>query len=164
MELGELIARCFYGAFGSAFAVGAFAFMWYRHSWRWRRLASVYPAGEQSPADVRLYESILLFGDGVAFNSYQGIARLGVQQGGLELRLFGPFAAFHSPILIPYDEVSVTPTVWYLNTKSFKITASGAPEIEIVVAASIIDWIEQNATQHWPGSASFDSAAGFPAV
>ena len=124
---------------------GSLYLVWKSNAWRWNRLASQYANQVDSPivAEKKL-QQIILVGEGVAYNAYMGITRVGISEIGLSLSLLPPFSIFHPPLLIPFEDMLIEPTSWYLNCTSYKICTARVPQIEIIVDGKLKSWIATN--------------------
>ena len=98
---------------GLPVGIAAYVIMGYRFSVRWRRLAEAYEMATR-PSDaiaIKRNDYICLF-DGLP-QRYLGAVDISITTEGVDLRInpvFRIFYPFHRPILIPFDEISITPT------------------------------------------------------
>ena len=68
------------------------------------------------------------------FQFVQRFVTVGLTCEGIYFRLPGPWQIFHPPLLIPYEEIEVGPTVWYMNASSYKYTFAQVAGVEIIIA------------------------------
>ncbi|MEM8944583.1 MAG: hypothetical protein AAGD11_05305 [Planctomycetota bacterium] len=129
---------------GVSVFVGSLAMVWTANARRWNRLALPY-CDDRPPIDstLRQMQSLVLVGGGIAFNSYKGIVTVGISSDGISLRLFAPFSVFHPPLLIPYQDIQVEPTSWYLNCSSFRYSFAAVDDVEMIVDDTLKDWIDR---------------------
>lgn len=117
--------------------------VWRTNARRWNRLARCYRADESVTPDVELkMQTIILFGGWLGFNSYKGTVTVGLSSEGIHLRLLGPFQIYHPPLLIPYEDIDVSPTTWYLNASSYKYTCAQVAGVEIIIDDDLKGWID----------------------
>jgi hypothetical protein len=130
----------FYTIFGLAvFAFLYFGILW-RTSFRWRYLAGVY-AGEAGPAiEARRMRGAVLIGP-VAYESLHGIVNISVHETGVGLRMMLPFSLFRSPLFIPYSDIEGWETTWYLDAPSTELTFRRAPDVKVVMAKELAEWL-----------------------
>ena len=141
----EFLLQIVTGAFGLAVGGGALIFVLYRSAFRWRKLAEVY-AGKPEHCIAKLnFQTVILTGMGVAFNSYKGIVTFEIGETGIVMRLFAPFSLFHPPLFIPFSDLSAVQTEWFLNDISYAMSAQKVPGISIIVSSSLIRLIEEKA-------------------
>ena len=143
MDFGLLIQQAVMTAFGLSIAVGAFAFIYFRDATRWRRLAGVYGQSWMPPLKKKHMRSLVLYGDGIAFNGYKGIVTIGIHETGIALKVMPPFGFFTPPLFIPFRDIRGWNQFWYLDAKSIELEIRAAPDIKIVMPASQVKWIEE---------------------
>ncbi|WP_146462479.1 hypothetical protein [Rubripirellula tenax] len=123
--------------------IGLMCLMWKINARRWTRLARAYSVvdGTDCVAERTLQTVILVAGD-IGWNSYKGIATVGVTREGISLQLMAPFSLFHPPLLFPYRDSHVEPRRWFLIGKSFEYTLSGVSDVRMIVDGDLQNWIE----------------------
>jgi hypothetical protein len=85
----------------------------------------------------------LVFAGGPApLNTYNGIVVAGIRGDTLTLRVAEPFSLFHALLAIPFSDLSVERTRWYINDSSYKLTARHVPKIGMIVPETYLRWIE----------------------
>jgi len=131
-----------YGTF-----VGLMYGVWKANARRWNRLAAAYraPAGIQCAAE-RTMQTVILVGGQVGWNSYKGIATVGVTEEGILLRLMLPFTLFHPPLLIPYGDSQIEPRKWYLIGKTSQLTLRKVGNVQVIIHDELLHWIESQVT------------------
>lgn len=133
---------------GQVVFVGVLRLVWKSNATRWNRLARAYAADAPLACKARRHlQSVILVGGGIAFNSYRGIVRVGATNEGMTLSLLPPWSFFHPPLLIPYGDIRIQPTSWYLNTKSFKCSFADASDVEVLVDEELMEWVEAQAAR-----------------
>ncbi len=144
---GLLLHLVGYGVFA-----GLLYGIWKSNARRWTRLAAAYRAVDfchvaPRPNAQRTMQTVVLVGGDIGWNSYRGVVAVGVTLEGVSLRLMPPFAAFHPPLLIPFADLRVEPTRWYLLGKSFQLTLSGVSDVRIIIDEELLGWIESQAAE-----------------
>lgn len=130
---------------GQCVFVGAISLVWRANARRWNRLARAYRTEHLSAGETQLrMQTLILVGGNIAFNSYKGTVTIGLTHAGITLRLLGPFAIYHPPLCIPYSDIDVRPTSWYLNSASFKYSFAQVDDVEIIIDEELKSWIETN--------------------
>lgn len=128
--------------FTALFAVGALAgVLWWQNA-RWRRLARTYPPDRpRTPRIEKSLVTIILWGGGFAFMKYVGVT-VGVCEDGLTLRLMFPLSIGSSPVFLPFSEMTIARTSWFLNSGSFAIkTARGG--FEAIIDDEVLGWLQK---------------------
>ncbi|WP_146535216.1 hypothetical protein [Rubripirellula reticaptiva] len=122
--------------------------MWKLNARRWTRLARQYHAVDAtgSVAERTMQTVILVAGD-IGWNSYKGIATVGVTREGISLQLMSPFSIFHPPLLIPYGDCHIEPTRWYLIGKTVQYTLRGVGDVKMIIHDDLQVWIESQAAK-----------------
>ena len=110
---------------------------------RWRTLAAAYAGQPGRTIEQRRWQSVVLFGFR-GYNSLNGITQIGLHQAGVSFRVTPPFSLFHSPLLIPYEDISGWKTTWYLDSPSVELEFRRAPEVKMVVGAEQAEWIRRH--------------------
>ncbi|WP_442510462.1 hypothetical protein SH528x_002085 [Novipirellula sp. SH528] len=87
-------------------------------------------------------QTVILVGGDVGWNSYKGIATVGVTKEGILLQLIAPFSLFHPPLLIPYGATDVEPRKWYLIGKTVQYNLREVSDVKMIVHDDLQDWIE----------------------
>jgi hypothetical protein len=134
----------FWSLFGWAVFAGIFAMVQRTAAYRWRILASSYADGSRRPARAeKRLQKLTMFGPGRLFSSYMPVT-VGIHEDGLSLRLLPPFSIFHTPLFVPFDDLQVKRSSWYLNAESFSLTPSRGNGIEIIIDGELFSWISSN--------------------
>lgn len=128
--------------FTAVFFAGALYGAFWSQNSRWRRLASAYPPDRpRTPKAEKSLVTIILWGGGFAFMKYFGVT-VGVCDDGLSLRLVFPFSIGSSPVFLPFGEISIVRTSWFLNSGSFAIkTARGG--FEAIIDEEVLGWLQK---------------------
>lgn len=150
MNFAELLRSAFSTLFGLAFVGGLLGFMWKRVATiRWQPLTHAYAAKGVAPSSEKRFENVIVHGESMtAYHRYQACVAVGVCETGMILRLQGPYATFHPPLLLPFEEMSVKPKKWFLIS-AFEITMMQTPSVHLVVYPSILKWLDENAATDW---------------
>ncbi|MDP9421253.1 MAG: hypothetical protein M3Q19_00180 [Pseudomonadota bacterium] len=136
-------------ALGAALFLGL---MWYIariHSWQWRIAARSYAGRPGSrPIATKGPETIVMTGRGETKASPGGIGyrvhvgvRIAVHADGLALSLIPPFSIMCPQLFLPYEEMEVAPTWWALWPDPFAIRMKRAPELDIILAQDLAQWL-----------------------
>lgn len=139
----EIIQKMMSLAFGLGIVVGLMSLVGFRSSFRWRYLADHYGPPADQPTIEKQFQNAILYGHGVAYNSYNGIVTIGVLNGGIALRLFKPFSFFHKPLFIPFTDIKGWKQRWFLNTPSIELEFAKAPDVKVVMPKDQVDWLHE---------------------
>lgn len=143
--MAAFLEQLYLQAIGLTVFVGALGWALWSQAYRWRQLAASYPSRATRRAlAVRPIESFVATGGAPGWTSYHGV-RVEVTEDGLSLRLFWLFAAFSPPLFLPFAEMTVRPTRWYLNTTSFAIRMASTPGVDLIVSEDVLSWIREHA-------------------
>ena len=124
---------------------GAMKFLLKSSARRWNQLAEEYSVeGPTENLSQRRMQNLILFGGVIGYNSYIGISTVGITSEGLSLSLLPPWSIYHPPLLIPFEDLSLRETSWYLNVRSYKYTCSKVDNIELILDEKLVKWIETN--------------------
>lgn len=126
--------------FGMSVFVAIFGGMLWSNARRWRYLAKSYAATSPALIEKRSLQSVVLLGLG-GYNSLKGIVTIGVHDDGVSLRVLAPFALFHVPLFIPYNDIRGWGTSWYVDARSSELTFRKAPDVQLVMPAEQAEWI-----------------------
>lgn len=122
--------------------------MWTGHARRWHILAAEYSGGPvDAIGDALQLQSVILTGSGIAFSSYRGIVTIANDGNGLWLKLLPPFSAFHPPLFLPYSELQIKASSWYLNNSSYKLMLPRVGDIGIIIDGDLANWLIARAPQ-----------------
>lgn len=77
------------------------------------------------------------------YNTLHGIVKIGVHQQGMSLKILPPFSIFHSPLFIPFHDISGWATTWYLNAPSVELQLRQAPDVKIIMPAEQAEWVRK---------------------
>ena len=116
-----------------------------RSAFRWEHLAARY-AGEMSapPLAEKHMQTVILKGAGIAYNHHGGIATVSITEAALAIRLLPPWSIFHAPLVIPFDDITVSPAAWYAVGESYKLNFANAPEIDVIITGELLNWIHDH--------------------
>ncbi len=142
---GEETARGILGVFpnllGFVVLVGLLRFLLHAHGRMWRRVSDVYGASAGDPPRVRRFpEQAVISGGGLAFRRYVPLTA-GIHARGVSLTLAPPFSIGCPPIFLPFEEMNIRPSGWYVWGEAWGIRAAKASDIEIVVGDKFLDWM-----------------------
>lgn len=142
---GEESARGILGVFPKLFGlvvlVGLFRFLILTHGRMWRCVSDVYGASPGDPPRVRRFpEQAVLSGGGLAFRRYVPLT-VGIHARGISLKLAPPFSIGCPPIFLPFEEMNIRSSAWYVWGEAWGIRAVKADNIEIVVGDKFLDWM-----------------------
>lgn len=147
-----MLSQVFFQAFGLAVFAALVSWAWSVRTRRWRLLAVAYAGSPErlgAVGAVRHMQALIFRGAGPAWESHQGITRVAVHERGLAFSLMFPFGIGAPPIAIPFADLTAETTDWYLNAESIALTARRCPELEIIVDAELMQWIEKEAADRW---------------
>lgn len=162
MTFIEIINTLIRSAFGLAVGFGALAFLWRRVATvRWQPLAEHYRRPSGTPRKVLRMQTLIILCAAPAYERYSGIVNVGVCERGVHLSLFPPWSLFHSPLFIPYSDISATKRRWFLLA-AVEITARKAPQTKIVVYPELWQWIEEQANANAPVDDRYYSSSATP--
>ncbi len=118
----------------------------YRSDLFWQRLATVYRSKHpiSSVLSEKKNEWICLFSKYP--NRYQGIVNLAVTEQGLLLQIspgFGLLHPFAPPLFIPHKDITITPTSFWINNYTTKLTLSRMPDVEILLDGDASKWYQE---------------------
>jgi hypothetical protein len=102
------------------------------------------PAGDISPGVEKL-GWLVFTGGPVPLNTYNGIVVAGIRGDTLTLRVAELFSLFHTPLAIPFTDLSVQITRWHINDSSYKLTARCRKRICAVLKRKA----QPNALRRW---------------
>lgn len=80
----------------------------------------------------------------------RGILRLSVCPSGLRVGMFRLFGPFSRDFFVPWDEISVTRTQWFLMGEIAVMTFGEPPHGKLAVAASVAARLAKAAGDDWP--------------
>jgi hypothetical protein len=138
------------------------------HSYLWRRVAAAYPKPDALPeARGKILESIIItkrpepalesndivkrpgptLGQKVAlpYRLYAGV-KLSVVDGGLLLSSLLPFNIVHSPIYLPFAEMTISPTWWAMWPEPAAIRMTLLPDTDIILGQKAAQWLYEHKT------------------
>ncbi|TWU25212.1 hypothetical protein Pla52o_15100 [Novipirellula galeiformis] len=148
-----MIEKLYLNAVGCGVLITLLYVLWKTNARRWSRLARAYRAHDKLQCTAseccptRSMQTVILVGGDIGWNSYKGIATVGVTAEGILLRLMPPFHVFHPPLLIPFRDSHIEPKRWYLIGKTAQFTLSQVSDVQIIVHDELLQWIESQATQ-----------------
>ncbi len=76
------------------------------------------------------------------YKSLKGIITIGLHSNGISFRVMPPFALFHPPLFIPYDDIRGWRTTWYLDAHSIELEFLDAPAVKMIVPAAQAEWMQ----------------------
>ncbi len=113
-------------------------------NYTWRLLATGYASSEERPAKaVKRLTSLVAIGGAPIFTKYVGVS-VAVCEDGLALRIVPPFSVGAPPLFLPFAEMQVRRTNWYLNSGSFLIRMERGAGVELIVDDELLGWIQAN--------------------
>ncbi|MEO1280228.1 MAG: hypothetical protein AAFV69_00690 [Pseudomonadota bacterium] len=122
----------------------AFGGIQWSNARRWRYLSENYAGTADFQIKERNLQSAVMLGLG-GYNSLKGILTIGIHHTGVSLRILTPFSLFHSPLFVPFEDISGWKTSWYLDGESRELTFRRAPEVKMVMPAEQAEWIKSYA-------------------
>lgn len=112
-------------------------------NFRWRLLAVAYASSVERPVKaVKKLASIVAIGGARFFTKFPAV-RISVCEDGLALRVVPPFSVGAPPLFLPYAEMEVRRTDWYLNSGSFSIRMRRGAGVELIVDDELFSWIQK---------------------
>lgn len=142
---GEESARGILGVFPKLFGlvvlVALLRFVLHTHGRMWRCVSDVYGLSPGDPPSVRRFpEQAVLSGGGLAFRRYVPLTA-GIHARGLSLKLAPPFSIGCPPIFLPFEDMNIRTSGWYVWGEAWGIRAAKAAHIEIVISSEFLDWM-----------------------
>lgn len=142
---GEDAARGILGFFpkliGLVVLVGLLRFLLHTHGRMWRCVSDVYGASPGDPPRVRRFpEQAVISGGGLAFRRYVPLT-VGIHARGLSLKLAPPFSIGCPPIFLPFEDMNIRTSGWYVWGEAWGIRAAKTAHIEIVISSEFLDWM-----------------------
>lgn len=165
---GEEVARGFFSVFPSLLGllvfVGLLGFALRLHGRPWRRVSDVYAAVPAAPPLARRFpEQVVISGGGLAYRLYVPLT-VGIHARGISLTLAPVFSIGCPPIFLPFDELSVRPSSWYVWGKAWGLRAAKAGDIEIILGDKPWEWLQAHCPAGTCESARARGLAAFPAA
>lgn len=126
------------------FSAGALYGILRLQNYRWRLLASAYASDVPRPAKaIKRIATFVAVGGGAFYSFYAGV-RVEVCADGLVLRMFPAFSAGAPPLFLPFAEMRVERTSWYLNSGSFRICMERGGGVELIIDEALRSWLDAN--------------------
>lgn len=143
---GEEAARAILGVFPKVFGflvfTGLLGLVLFTHGRPWRSVADAYGGTPVTPPLAsRFPELVVISAGGLAFRRYVPLT-LGIHARGISLTLAPGFSIGCPPIFLPFDELSVRPSSWYVWGKAWGIRAAKAKDVEIVLGDKPWEWLQ----------------------
>jgi hypothetical protein len=111
---------------------------------RWRLLVPTYASSAEKPAKaVKRFAVVVARGGMPFFTKYVGVS-IAIHDDGLGLRIVPPFSFGAPPLFLPFDEMTVRRTDWYLNSGSFSIRMRRNAGVELIIDEELFSWIQAN--------------------
>jgi hypothetical protein len=111
---------------------------------RWRLLAPSYASSAEKPGRaVKRFATVVARGGMPFFTKYVGVS-IAIHEDGLGLSIVPPFSAGAPALFLPFDEMSVRRTDWYLNCGSFSIRMKRNADMELIIDDGLLSWIQAN--------------------
>ncbi len=145
MVIFDWIGQILWHLFGFAIAGGILAFIYKRHAVNWEGLAEVYYRPWTPPLEKKMFQHLVLYGNGFPAKTYNGLLTVGLYKDGISLAFPPFFAFFHEPLFIPYSHISGSKQVWYVNSKSAEIRLRDAPGFRLIMPQDQFEWISDAA-------------------
>jgi hypothetical protein len=124
---------------------GALYFVMRFQNYRWRLLASAYQSRVRREATTRKRFATLVAIGGIPFFSRYAGVTIEVCEDGLALSIVPPFSVGAPPLYLPFGEMKIRRTSWYLNSGSFSIKMARGRGVELIVDDALLGWIQANA-------------------
>lgn len=107
----------------------------------WRKLADFYGSDEDPVRETRRLRSLSIRGSGRLPSNYNKVVTLGVSQSALFISVMFIFRPGHSPLSIPFSDISIEKNKGLFGRFAF-LSAAKAPDITLMMSMKDIDWIE----------------------
>lgn len=124
-----------------------FGILWYAaRSWAlpWRLVSDAYETSALPPAlATRSVQQVVIVGGGLAFRKYVPVT-VAIHDDGLSLVAFAALWPFCPKVFLPFAEMSVQRTSWYLDSGCHGIRMTRVEGVEIVVDDDLLGWIRGN--------------------
>ena len=112
---------------------------------RSRAARSVSRSAAPGPARAtKSWEQVVVVGSGIAFRKYFPVTAA-AHSTGISLAQPWPYSLYCEPLFLPFDELKIRRTEWFLNSHSFALKLDRT-DLEIVVAEDLQAWIQSNCT------------------
>lgn len=143
---GEEVAKGLLGIFPKLFGllvlVALIRFALSLHGRQWRLVAERYGAAPGDPPRARRFpEMVVINAGGLAFRRYVPLT-VGIHARGISLKLAPGFSIGCPPIFLPFEDLSIRPSSWYVWGEAWGIRAAKAADVEIVVSDKFYDWMQ----------------------
>ena len=106
------------------------------HAHLWRLVALSYRTDKATLALGRLArkspEQAILAKGALSYRNYVPLT-ISIHEGGISLALYPPFSALCPPLLLPFSDMSVRSTSWYLNAQCYAIRMARAGDVDIII-------------------------------
>lgn len=109
----------------------------------WSLLAEHYATDADAYGPKRPFQSLMLR-RGVLPTNLNSVVTVGAEYGGLRLSMFVLFRPSHPPLLIPWNEIAATDAKTLGVFPAVALRAQRAPEIELVLAPALAQWLAEN--------------------
>jgi len=142
---GEELSRGFLDTLpslvGFVVFVALIGFLLFTHGRMWRRVADAYGGSPRDAPHARRFpEQAVISGGGLAFRRYVPLT-VGIHDRGVSLRLAPVFSIGCPPVFLPFEELNIRPSSWYVWGEAWGIRAAKAGDIEIIVSDKLLDWM-----------------------
>jgi hypothetical protein len=111
----------------------------------WYFIAGNYPVKEDYKGD-RLYFQTIIIG----LVPYKNCVMIGANKSGLLLNIFPIFSFAHSPISIPWSDISLHNIATFPLFPDVELKLRKVPWASIKIYQSQKDWMKQKAGDSWP--------------
>jgi hypothetical protein len=113
-------------------------------NYRWRLIAQYYgDDAPRSPTAAKRFATVVAFGGLPLFTRYVGVT-IAVCGDGLSLRMIPPFSIAAPPLFLPFEEMTIQRTSWYLNSGSFLIRMTRGDCFELIIDDDVMSWLQAN--------------------
>lgn len=133
-------------AFGIAVFFGLIYYALKSNAHMWSLVAADYAAKQGLPPAIasKAWEDVVIAGSGVLkFRKYLPLT-VRIHETGLSLTALAPLAPIQPTLFLPFEDIAVRPTYWYINAESYALRLAGLNEPEIIVHDRLMDWLRAN--------------------
>jgi hypothetical protein len=124
--------------------LGALYYVLRFQNYRWRLIAEFYrDDAPRTPTAVKRFATVVAFGGLPLFTRYVGVT-IAVCEDGLSLRMIPPFSIGAPPLFLPFAEMTIQRTSWYLNSGSFLIRMARGDCFELIIDDGVMSWLQAN--------------------
>ena len=131
----DFIGQIINMAFGICVAGGLLAFIYSRHSEKWREIAASYPGPERISGPRTHLDSVYFYGGGARYFSHRAFITVTRGEEGVLLSTFWPASILHPPIFLPYTHIRMYRGEWALMRNVCRIEIAGFHDLKMAITS-----------------------------